>query len=73
MKVVDEVKEFIMKITTGQRLTLAQWMRRYINHHPDYKHNSILPKSTMDDLLLELNEIAKGTKNDPNFSQIFEF
>jgi glutamate--cysteine ligase catalytic subunit len=61
----------VSDITSGKRLTLAQWMRSYVNKHPDYKHDSILPKKTMDDLLLTLNEISKGTIKDENFYQIF--
>lgn len=73
IKVVDAVGEFMKKITTGKKLTLAQWMRKYIDQHPDYKHNSILPKSTMDDLLLTINEITKGSLKDENFESIFQF
>lgn len=54
MKRVEEVEEFIGSITSGRRLTLAQWMRKYVDKHPEYKHNSILPKKVIDDLLLRL-------------------
>ncbi len=46
--------------TSGKRLTLAQWMREYVNRHLGYTHNSILSKKVMDDLLLTLNDISKG-------------
>lgn len=46
-------------------------MRAYIDKHPDYKHNSILPDRAMDDMLLTLNEISKGTLKDSNFYPIF--
>lgn len=47
--------EFLHDKTSGKRLTLAQWMRNFVMKHPEYKHNSILSKKTMDDLLLTLN------------------
>lgn len=65
------MSKFVSDITSGKRLTLAQWMRSYVSKHPDYKHDSILPKKAMDDLLLTLNEISKGTIKDENFYQIF--
>lgn len=55
MKVVYDIGSYIRDLTSGKRLSLAQWMRNYIDKHPDYKHNSILPKKVMDDLLLTLN------------------
>lgn len=56
----------------GKRLTLAQWMRNYINNDSRYKKNSILEKDLMDSMLMELYEISKGTKNDSNFKPIFD-
>ena len=52
---MNQVGQFLFEITSGKRLTVAQWMRNYVDKHPDYTHNSILPKKTMDDLLLTLN------------------
>lgn len=46
---------FLADTTSGKRLTLAQWMRNFVNKHPEYTHNSILSKKVMDDLLLILN------------------
>jgi hypothetical protein len=47
-------------------------MRNYVNSDKRYNKNSIVPKEVMDDMLIELYEISKGTKNDPNFRPIFE-
>ena len=71
MKVILEIEEFIRSITSGNRLTLAQWMRIYVDKHPEYKHNSILPKKVIDDLLLTLYEISKGKIKDDNFIPVF--
>lgn len=68
---MEEVIKFVSDITSGKRLTLAQWQRKYVDKHPEYKHNSILPKKVMDDLILRLNEISKGVAIDENFYQIF--
>ena len=37
-----------------------------------YHKNSIVSKELMDDMLLELYAISKGTKKDDNFRPIFE-
>lgn len=58
---------FLEEKVQGKRLTLAQWMRNYIKKHPDYKNNSILPKSTMDDMLKILYAISQGSVKDENF------
>lgn len=47
-------------------------MRNYVNNDKRYEKNSIVPKEVMDDMLIELYEISKGTKNDDNFRSIFE-
>jgi hypothetical protein len=46
-------------------------MREFVDKHPEYTHNSILPKKVMDDLLLRLNDISKGVVSDENFAPIF--
>ena len=71
-RILESIGNFFREIATGKRLTLAQWIRRYIDGHPDYKHNSILSKKTMDELLLRLYEISKGEKEDANFRPIFD-
>jgi hypothetical protein len=47
-------------------------MRNYINNDKRYSKNSIVPKELMDDMLIKLYEISKGTKKDHNFRPIFE-
>ena len=62
--ILGQIEDFLKSVASGKRLTLAQWMRNYVNKHPDYKHNSILSKKVMDDLLLTLNDISKGAIKD---------
>ena len=71
-KILENIGNFFREIVTGKRLTLAQWIRQYIDQHPEYTHNSILPKKTMDDVLLTLYEISKGERKDDNFKPIFD-
>jgi len=59
-ELVNKIKTFLYETASGKRLTLAQWMREYVNNHPIYKHDSILSKKVMDDLLLTLHKISTG-------------
>lgn len=65
------MKKFIRDIASGERLTLAQWMRNFVDKHPEYTHNSILSKKVMDDLLMQLYKISCGELKDDNFAEIF--
>lgn len=69
---ITRIKTFLHETATGKRLTLAQWMRRFVNDHPLYGKNSILPKKVMDDLLIRLHKISIGQIYDENFKRIFE-
>lgn len=68
---MQRLKTFLHDTVTGVRLTLAQWMRNFVNQHPDYTHNSILSKRVMDDLLIRLHKISTGEIYDKNFARIF--
>ena len=61
---MKSIKKFLSDICTGKRLTLAQWMRQFINNHKMYKKDSLLPKVVMDDLLITLYAISTGEKVD---------
>lgn len=43
---------------SGERPTLARWMRTFVDKHPDYTHNSILSDKVIDDLLMTLRKIG---------------
>jgi glutamate--cysteine ligase catalytic subunit len=68
---MGHVKRFLYNTASGERPTLAQWMRNYVDQHPDYTHNSILGKKVMDDLLLTLHKISTGEIYDKTFEKIF--
>jgi glutamate--cysteine ligase catalytic subunit len=70
-ELLGRLKKFIWDKATGNRLTLASWMRKYVSEHPDYAHNSILSKKVIDDLLFTLIRIEKGEIADKNFERIF--
>lgn len=65
------IKDFLYETSSGARLTLAQWMRKYVHEHPQYAHNSILSKKVMDDMMIRLHKISTGEVFEPNFKNIF--
>lgn len=69
--VVDSLKVFLREIVSGERLTLAQYMRQFVDKHPGYTHNSILSKKVMDDLLDHLYRVSTGELKAENFRPIF--
>jgi hypothetical protein len=70
-ELIAGIKKFLFDTVSGKRLTLAQWMRKFVNEHPDYTHNSILSKKVMDDLMIRLHKISIGEIQEENFSKIF--
>ncbi len=70
-ELIQCIKQFLFEKVSGERPTLAAWMRKYVDVHPDYLHNSILPRSTIDDMLKHLYKIQVGEVEDKAFSKIF--
>jgi hypothetical protein len=69
--ILNRIRAFLYETVTGARLTLAQWMRRFVKGHPAYSDNSILSKEVIDDLLIRLHKISIGAIEDENFKNIF--
>ena len=49
----------------GELLTTAQWMRRFVELHPDYKKDSIVSETICYDLLNTFDRISKGEVEAP--------
>jgi hypothetical protein len=73
LDVIVSLEKFIKSLVEGDRLTLAQWMRRFVKNHKDYKQDSTVPETTMTDLLDTLAGITKGEVKDNNFGEIFHY
>lgn len=44
----------------GELITPATWIRQFVQSHPDYKHDSVIPPSTAHDLLQTCQAIGEG-------------
>lgn len=60
VEVLMRLKKFLLEKVTGERVTLAQWIRRFVANHPAYNCNSELSKKVMDDLLIKLHKVSTG-------------
>ncbi|ESO07411.1 hypothetical protein HELRODRAFT_76604 [Helobdella robusta] len=61
---ISQYLDLIKKRASGNLLTLASWTREFVESHPDYQHDSIVPDSTAYDLLKTCSDITFGHVTD---------
>lgn len=64
-KRLSEYLNFIEKRATGELITPATWIRRFVSSHPDYKQDSVVPPSVAYDLLQTCQAIGEGRMQCP--------
>ena len=62
---LDWYMDFLVLRAKGEVMTAATWMRKFIREHPDYKHDSRIPKTTAYDLMVACKEIGNGERECP--------
>ena len=60
MDKVQGYMDFIVKRASGETMTTAKWMRKFVANHKDYKQDSIVSESIAHDLMVRCNEIGLG-------------
>jgi len=65
-KQVDSYLTFIQGRASGEILTTASWMRKFVTEHPDYQQDSVVNASIVYDLVKECEAIAEGLKDCPD-------
>ncbi len=55
----------VCRRATGELVTPATWIRGFVQSHPDYKQDSIIPPSTAYDLLQACQAIGEGRRPCP--------
>jgi glutamate--cysteine ligase catalytic subunit len=58
--------EYIRKRGTGETLTTAAWMRKFVAEHPEYKQDSVVTPGIAFDLMMECKRIGEGKKQCPD-------
>ncbi|XP_050309513.1 glutamate--cysteine ligase catalytic subunit [Anthonomus grandis grandis] len=62
---IQQYLKFIQKRASGEILTAASFIRKFVTEHPDYKHDSVVSDIINYDLLKRLKDIEEGTKPCP--------
>jgi glutamate--cysteine ligase catalytic subunit len=63
--VVEDYLDLIIQRAKGTLPTPASWMRSFIDKHPQYKHDSIIPDAVARDLVETICSLASGEKHLP--------
>mmetsp|Transcript_9798 Transcript_9798/g.31530 ORF Transcript_9798/g.31530 Transcript_9798/m.31530 type:complete len:640 (+) Transcript_9798:504-2423(+) len=65
MKIIGNYLDFIVARASGELMTPAQWMRKFVQEHPDYKGDSIVPQKVAADLMAKCHRIGLGLDHVP--------
>jgi glutamate--cysteine ligase catalytic subunit len=65
MKTIGNYLDFIVARASGELMTPAQWMRKFVREHPDYKGDSIVPQTVGADLMAKCHRIGLGLDHVP--------
>lgn len=57
---IQQYLKLIQKRASGELMTTAGWIRKFVSEHPDYKHDSVINDSVNYDLLRTLSKIQTG-------------
>lgn len=56
---------YISRKVSGETMTTAMWIRKFVTTHPKYKHDSFVSEEIQYDLLVACHEIGNGTRACP--------
>lgn len=56
---------FVVARARGELKTPARWMRDFVQGHPEYRRDSVVPPSVAFDMLTRLRDLAEGRVHDP--------
>lgn len=65
MKTITNYLDFIVARASGELMTPATWMRKFVREHPDYKGDSIISQKVAADLLSKCHRIGLGLEHVP--------
>ncbi|XP_067840093.1 glutamate--cysteine ligase catalytic subunit isoform X2 [Heptranchias perlo] len=57
--------KLIRKRASGELMTTACWLRKFVANHPDYKQDSVVTEKINYDLIMKCDQIAKGMHDCP--------
>ena len=65
--------DLVVQRATGELLTPATWMRRFVQTHPSYKKDSVVSQDIAYDLLQRIDQISRGAVKEPALYGDFTF
>jgi len=71
MDVISSYMQFICARASGELLTPATWMRNFVQKHPDYKQDSVVPPRVAADLMAACHRIGTGEEPCPELHGSF--
>merc|ERR1712170_200035 len=63
---LNKYLEFLGKRASGEYLTTAAWMRRFVMQHPEYQHDSVVTHRINYDLVRMCSDISEGRCEAPD-------
>lgn len=57
---LERYLSLVRKRASGELITTATWIRKYVSEHPAYKHDSVVSQEINFDLLKTLEKIQEG-------------
>jgi len=61
---ISKYLDFIEKRATGELITPATWLRKFVRNHPAYKGDSVVSQEIAYDLTVACNEIGEGRRHE---------
>jgi glutamate--cysteine ligase catalytic subunit len=61
----DRYLSFVSKRTSGELLTTAAWLRKFVTSHHAYKNDSVVLPEINYDLMIAIRDIAEGKLSPP--------
>lgn len=58
--------DYIRRRGTGETLTTAAWIRKFVTSHPEYKGDSVVSEPVAYDLMMECKRIGEGKQQCPD-------
>ncbi|XP_028130655.1 glutamate--cysteine ligase [Diabrotica virgifera virgifera] len=62
---IQQYLKFIQRRASGEILTTASWIRKFVTEHPEYRYDSVVSERINYDLLKTIEEIQSGKKYCP--------
>eukprot|EP01135_Chromosphaera_perkinsii_P005544 Nk52_evm93s352 gene=Nk52_evmTU93s352 len=62
---IGKYLEFISKRASGELLSTASWIRKFVDEHPSYKHDSVISEEINYDLVRAIADLGNGKRVAP--------